>query len=565
MDPEAELVATLAAFLAPVVSGLEDEHALCRFPARRAWLESRLDLTRRGISIRCPALDDALGRVDATGVSLVYASTYLGNPASAFGHTFLHVRTGHGETSPRDQATRDREDLGVEFRAVTDTKNPLLYAVKGISGLFPGRVESKPYDEQAHLYTTGQGRDLWEYELALTHDELTLLLLHLWELRHARIDYYYLTRNCSFEVLELLETAAPRLDLVDGLHAFVLPIDTIRAVTRVPGLVRRVAYRPSLETRLHRRIGVLSNLEELQVRRLLHDAAAPFSPEMADDRRARVLDAAIFEIETKSSKDLEGALPTRAKQLWQALVTRRGPDALPEPRTLPDWDARPDIAHGAMRVALGTGVTSQYGDAFGTFGYRLALHDLTDPPDGSPELSQVVILDTKFRYTWARRELTLDNLTFADLEALNPVSVADPLASFRVRAFGLRLHDRDCLDCFAHGVDGSIGATVASHDQRFAFFVMADAYVAFLPHLSGFEGSFLRLGTGPYGGIRARLGETVALLTGTVSYLPGEHLDATYDVHFSAKSTRGARVALGVELDAQPLSVEGQLASYVYF
>jgi len=124
MDPEAELVATLAAFLAPVVSGLEDEHALCRFPARRAWLESRLDLTRRGISIRCPALDDALGRVDATGVSLVYASTYLGNPASAFGHTFLHVRTGHGETSPRDQATRDREDLVQRFHGTDGFRFP---------------------------------------------------------------------------------------------------------------------------------------------------------------------------------------------------------------------------------------------------------------------------------------------------------------------------------------------------------------------------------------------------------------------------------------------------------
>jgi hypothetical protein len=116
---------------------------------------------------------------------------------------------------------------------------------------------------------------------------------------------------------------------------------------------------------------------------------------------------------------------------------------------------------------LGTGITSQYGDSFGSIGYRLALHDLTDPPDGSPELSQVVILDARLRYAWGRRELTLDNLTFADLLALNPVAPAEPLVSFRTRAFGMRIHDRDCPDCFAHGLDGAVGTTVATRDRRY--------------------------------------------------------------------------------------------------
>jgi hypothetical protein len=98
-----------------------------------------------------------------------------------------------------------------------------------------------------------------------------------------------------------------------------------------------------------------------------------------------------------------------------------------------------------------------------------------------------------------------------------------------------------------------------------ALFVMADAYVAFLPHLTGLDASFVRLGIGPFGGVRVRLGETVGLLTGTFSYLPGEKLADTFDIRLTLKSALGRNLALGIEADAQPLSVEAQLASYVYF
>jgi hypothetical protein len=61
------------------------------------------------------------------------------------------------------------------------------------------------------------------------------------------------------------------------------------------------------------------------------------------------------------------------------------------------------------------------------------------------------------------------------------------------------------------------------------------------------------------------MGSTVALVTGTFSYLPGEKLTLTYDTHLDVKTALGKNVALGVELSAEPLSVEGELASYVYF
>jgi len=281
-------------------------------------------------------------------------------------------------------------------------------------------------------------------------------------------------------------------------------------------------------------------------------------------RRALVLDAAIFELEAHASKDLELPGSNAAKRDWRTLMLRREGVVL-EPATVLDWNKRPDQGHGSVRVALGTGITSQLGDAFGSIGFRLALHDLTDPADGWPELAQVIFLDTKLRYAWTGHGVTLDTLTFADVTALSPIVAAEPRLSFRLRAFGERLHDRDCPDGFAHGADGSAGATLATLDRRVAVFVMADAYVAFLPSATGLAGSVVRLGLGPYGGVRVHLGDAVALLTGTASYLPGERLRSTYDTRLSLTYPIVRTMALGIELAAQPLSVEGQFSSYVYF
>ena len=46
----------------------------------------------------------------------------------------------------------------------------------------------------------------------VTVAEIDFLLMHLWELREAEAPYYFFTRNCSYELLRLLEVAVPELD-----------------------------------------------------------------------------------------------------------------------------------------------------------------------------------------------------------------------------------------------------------------------------------------------------------------------------------------------------------------
>jgi hypothetical protein len=251
---------------------------------------------------------------------------------------------------------------------------------------------------------------------------------------------------------------------------------------------------------------------------------------------------------------------------FRAQVAARSSKSLDSKPIPAPIDKAPQRAHGSMRLTLGSGFTSQYQSSFNTFGYRLALHDLADPPDGEPELSQLQFVDVRLRYDPGQRSFTLDRLSFAELVALNPLTRRERALSWRARAFGVRLHDAACPDCFAHGLDVSLGAALATESEHLAVFVMADSYAAFSPHLDGIGSRFVRVGVGPLAGVRARLSShTVWLLTATWSYLPGAHLKSTYDVRAALRGELGKDVALGFEGAAQPSSVEGMLASYLYF
>lgn len=561
-DPEAELAATLVAFAEPVAPGREDEHALCRFPARHRLLDEQLHFGSALALPVCPALTRFRNDLDPESVSVVYAANFLGNPASAFGHTFLRSskRRPVGST-----ASSEELDRSVEYTANTDTNNPLLYAFKGLTGMFRGVFRFHTFASKVHEYADAEARDLWVYDLDLSKAELELLTLHLWELADTHLDYYYLSKNCSYHALATLEAAAPRLDLVSHLRFVVLPRDTIKALFTVPGLVQRFSYRPSLRSQFRAQVSRFSADQHSAVLDLLHDASAPLPSELSAREIDAVLHAADLILAARSSERPDPKLDAARTVLISRRARLTSVPAPVYPVATPT-DKAPQRAHGSLRLTWGTGITSQYQSSFSMLGGRLALHDLTDPPDGEPELSQLQFLDTRLRYDLGQRSFTLDRLTFAELVALNPLTRYERAISWRVYAFGVRLHDAGCPDCFAHGLDLSLGATFATADERLALFVMADTHVAFSRRLDGIDDRFVRVGVGPLAGVRARFSsQVVGLVTATWSYLPGARLRSTYDVRATLRGALAKDIAIGFEAAAQPLSFEGVLASYLYF
>lgn len=483
VDPEAELEATLRAFFEPQNPRDPDAHALCRFPARFVFLRASLGIVPP--AARCPALSRFTTRLHARSVTFVYTTNFLANPASMFGHTF--VRFGK---SPRAPASLD--DTTLEFTADVDTKNPVLYVVKGVAGLFRGVYRYQRFADKMREYTTSEDREMWDYDLALTDAEIEMLVDHLWELKSANVDYYYFTGNCAFRLLEIVEAAAPRLDLVSHLKSIVFPVDAVATLMTSPGLVRETRYLPSGRKRL---------------------------------------------------KEEYEALPIPA-------------------------DKAPHLAHGPMRFDLGQGAGTQFGETFSSVGFRIALHDMDDPPNGEPELATVQFMDTRVRYSETHRSFTLDELTFAEIMTLHPFGRFERLPSFRIRGFAERVHDTGCVtrDCFAHGADFAAGLTLATKNEHFAIFAMADGFFLFSPDFDGIGGSFVRAGVGPYAGVRARItSRLLALGSITISYLPAQHLTSTFDARASLRAGLAKNVALGFEGRADPLGVDGRIASYFYF
>ncbi|MEO8874126.1 MAG: DUF4105 domain-containing protein, partial [Polyangiaceae bacterium] len=484
-DRHAELAATLEAFFAPVDLMHQDTHAICRFPARFEWLDEELALSAQLKKPHCQALTKYISDLDAETITYVYTSNYLKNPASAFGHTFLRIKR-------KDKTVSRAKDWTVEFTALTDTKNPFLYAFKGLTGLFHAKFTLRSFASKIIQYSDIQVRDLWEYDLALRPSEVRRFTLHVWELAQTHIDYTYLSGNCSYYLLDLLDASAPRLDLLSKIKPVVFPVDTVTALFEANGLVTKIEYFPSARNR---------------------KMAAAYGPAIRPDKA-------------------------------------------------------PELGHGPVRFDFGAGGGTQFQEAFTTIGFRLALHDLSDPAAGEPELSAVQFLDTRLRFSETHRSLTLDEMTFAELFALNPFGKFEKLLSFRVRGYAERIHDHSCTtgDCIAHGADFAVGLTFATHGERFAVFAMADVSTLFSTAFDGIGGSFVRVATGPFAGIRARVGRAISLVvTGNVSYLPAEHLASTFDVRASLRAGLTKNVALGVQVRAAPLGVDGALESYIYF
>lgn len=570
--PQDELEATLRGLFAPQRPGREDDHVGCRFPARRAWLEQQLGATAAFPEPTCPELEKFLEDHGGEALDVVYASNYLDDPTSAFGHIFLRI---HRRADPSG-ANTDVEDVGVDFTAATTTRNPILYAAKGLSGLFLGRFRFSSYDVMLREYATSDARDVWEYQLSLSKEEVRQVVLHLWELDNHRIDYLYITENCSYRVIAAIDAAVPRLDMTHFGGAS-LPLDAVEAIMGEPGLVRRVVYRPSVRSTLRAALRPVRQEDEHLIDALLLRPDSPLPGYLTSFQQAELLDAAVRVLDARRARAMSQGHDPASLAARRILARRRDELALrtgeaaeasgglvaasPQP-----YEKAPHLAHGPTRFMFGVGGTSQYASAFATLGGRMVLHDLADPADGEPELTQLQLLDARLRMDLDRGELTVDTLTFADLMTIDPLGRWEQRLSWRVRFFGMRLHDDGCLDCFGHGMETAVGAAVATDDLRLAAFLMADAHVAFADQLDGIDGSVVRVGIGPFAGVRARISdETIAYVTGTFSWLPGQDGASTHDVRGSLRSALAEDVALGIEAAAQPRSVEAQLASFLYW
>ena len=563
-DPAAELEATLAGFfLAPPPGGDEMDDAYCRFPARRAFLSRRLGLDPAGLPPRsCPRLQDFLARVSPRGVTLVFSSYYLENPSSAFGHTLLRL-----DKAEEARGGRHFEllDYGVNYAATPDTTNAVLYAVKGLFGLFQGEFTHQAYYYKVREYSEAESRDLWEYDLALSPDEVEMLALHLWELGGTWFDYWYLDENCSYHVLGALEAAAPRLDLLSHVgRLVVLPADTLRALRRTPGLVRAVHYRPSIRSQFRARVAPLSARAAGAVASLADDPGAPLPPGSAAEEAA-LLDAAVDLVDLRHFRDLMSGRDPAAALLRQRLLERRSAIPLASPPLVVPvpLDRAPDAGHRSSRAGAGGGVSREEGP-FVALDLRPALHDLADPPEGYPDGAQLEFLPARFRFLAERGRLEVDEIHLVRVAALSPWNRFDRRASWKLRVGAATVRDGGCDACLA-GV-AELGGGVAAGLRGLDLLVTADVALEGAPALSGIGGSGVRVGLGPAALLRARVGRAHSLVgPAGWRWLPGAAPGDTWTLGAQLRLHLGSEVSLALEARRTPADADASALVVGYF
>lgn len=413
-NPQAELEATLTSFFAPSVVDPERQHPQCQFPARYAWLRVRLLLDRSRLPEQpCPQFENWHQTVDASSITLVFASAYLNSPASMYGHTFLRLDRTVG---------RDGGDLlshSLNYAAQTRESNGIFFALKGLAGQYPGRYWVMPYYVKIQQYSNMESRDLWEYHLTISKKELDQLLRHAWELQSTYFPYYFLNKNCSYQLLPLIETSVPRLSLTPAFSVWVIPADTIRILYQ-KDLVGSYRYRPSHLTVMRFRRSLLDDQERAVATQLVQDSAdegLKTLEHLAGERQALVLDAAEDYLLYMAgfSPDVEENIRARERKI---LIARRRLDIPVRPIPSASSDSPPHQGHRTARVGLGLGVNQE--STFEEVAWRAALHDLLDSPQAYPSDSQLEMGNLRFRVDRRFGRIYIQDLTVLRIFSLTP-------------------------------------------------------------------------------------------------------------------------------------------------
>ncbi|MGM0453480.1 MAG: DUF4105 domain-containing protein [Thermodesulfobacteriota bacterium] len=419
-DPAAELAATIGYLFG---ARSDQNKAVCRFYARYRWLKKVFgdDQPQCFADRSCPSIE----RIDPKSVSLVFPTYYMNSPASMFGHTLLIMDTAY---------TNKRLSNAVNYAAVTEGSDGLSLAVFGLTGLYKAYYSVMPYYKKIQEYSDINQRDIWEYRLNLTPEELDRMVWHIREMDQIYSDYYFFTENCSYNLLYLIEAARPSVHLTDRFDLAVIPIDTVKAV-KEEGLIEDVEFRPAKASRIDYLIECLDADQLETVKALIDGATAPaelLKRPVSREQKIRMLDLVVEVIQYRFvSQELD-----KAAYRDQLLAALRARSKLGSTET--DWQEnipvppQPEMGHDSRRAGAGFGIQS--GDVFYELRFRPALTDLTDMDYMHDQGAQLEFGDLRTRYYPESARLTLQQFDIVDIVSVSPMDAIFKPLSWKVNA-----------------------------------------------------------------------------------------------------------------------------------
>jgi hypothetical protein len=433
-----------------------DGSVFCRFPARRAWLENELN-TSFGIG-ECRDYEALVAKMNPQKVTLIFPSAHINSPASMFGHTFLRI-----------DSTMESKlmSYAINYAAHTEDTNGLLFAYKGLFGGYYGYYSILPYYEKLKEYRDSESRDVWEYDLNLTHDEVVAMVRHIWELQHIHSWYYFLNENCSYHMLWLTEIARPSVNLREHFFYYVIPPDTVRAFEE-EGLVRDKHFRPSKRSKLLAYEDQLSP-EAIRTVKALSKGEGNVSDlndsSLAIQERRFALESAaeLVEYEYIEGKILKDVYALRYYKLLSQRAALGSGDVLIIPPK-----SNPDLAHRSARLSVAQGWFEHRAPFL--LGIRPSFHDLEEDDTGHLSGAQIEFFDTLIGID--QKKVSLEKLTFLSLSSITPVSHFFKPFSWRMKSGWDRDYGNDRLSFVTR-----VGAGAAVGDDQIYGYMLSEPEV----------------------------------------------------------------------------------------
>lgn len=466
-NPQAEWKATIALFAAR-----QDKEKICRFQSRYLYLKNNKLIDK--IEVNCKEYENFKNDLKPIGVTLLYTDAFMNNPSSLFGHTLLRIDTGRKGSQMIAH--------GVSYGAFTPTnENSVFFALRGLIGSYYAGWTVRPYYDVINKYNNIESRDIWELELNLSPAEVEMLVAHLWETGPRRTRYYFFTNNCSYMLMEMLDAVRPSLRLAERFPVQVIPLDTIKAVYRTPGLVSRINYRPSLQTRI--RFGI-SQMNDAQKQALLSTIRGEKTAlqQLSVPEQAAVLETAYQYVQYQNLAKEIGKKEYR-RQSFNLLYAINRLNIKDKQKTEKPRGQSPLKAHESMRVTAGIG--SHNGKSFQQFSFRPAYHSLTDNNYGRMPGAEINFLNLKIRRYDEGNKTVLSEFNILDITSLSPADrLFDPW-SFAI-SLGLDREQNPQNDDEGYVLNGRVlaGKTVEAAKGLYLYAMggVTGGYGGFLPH-----------------------------------------------------------------------------------
>ncbi|MDH5518012.1 MAG: DUF4105 domain-containing protein [Gammaproteobacteria bacterium] len=469
-NPKSELIASLKGFYQPSGDNL-DLHPQCQFVARFKWLEKTLGWGAvKPPAINCEKFNAYSNNNTIESISLVFATGYLGNPASYYGHILLKLN------SNRSAQGSDLLDQSVNFGAIVpDNENQIAYIAKGLFGGYESVFSHEKFYRNNHIYVENEMRDMWEYVLELNKAQVDEIVAHSWELLGREFVYYFLKENCAYRMAELLELVVDK-PLYSRSLPWSMPAYAFErlAEVKIQGrpLVKQVKWIPSRQNLFYSKYKLLD--EKLQQVLSLLVENIDFSHKtyllLSDREKIELIDTLfdyyeyriVLEADDKQLKQIKRQLLVerfKISAVGGLNVGEKYEDEPPRNGPLPSM-----MRYGVLtNSVLGSGASLRL---------RPAYFDMLSLDKGRLPNSHLTMFDIEL--VLLDKMAAIKKLDIVSVETLNVSRTGlpgDGGLAWKIK-FGFENQNLSCIDCDVFKVGGGIGKAVSIFSSRSSVYSM---------------------------------------------------------------------------------------------